>query len=116
MAVARLDPSRAQRALSLEIDAPAVFAGRLTSVGAIEAPLTGVQLYIQWGYAVLEWDPAKERTNRAKHGVAFADATEVFEDARAITQAVLDFARVRSRPNHLGPQSNAVRVEGVEDG
>ena len=36
---------------------------------------------------MFEWDPEKERTNQAKHGVAFADATEVFEDARAITQA-----------------------------
>jgi uncharacterized DUF497 family protein len=32
-----------------------------------------------------EWDPDKERSNRSKHGVRFADAVAVFEDDRAIT-------------------------------
>ena len=32
-----------------------------------------------------QWDPAKARANRAKHGVDFADAVGVFEDSRAIT-------------------------------
>lgn len=32
-----------------------------------------------------EWDPDKERTNRSKHGVRFADAVGVFEDDQAVT-------------------------------
>jgi len=32
-----------------------------------------------------QWDPAKARANRAKHGVRFADAVGVFEDPRGIT-------------------------------
>ena len=31
-----------------------------------------------------EWDEAKARTNLAKHGVRFDEATTVFDDARAI--------------------------------
>ena len=27
-----------------------------------------------------EWDPAKERTNRRKHGVSFDEATSIFAD------------------------------------
>ena len=33
-----------------------------------------------------EWDPAKNRANRAKHGVDFADAVAVFEDDLALTR------------------------------
>jgi uncharacterized protein len=33
-----------------------------------------------------EWDPAKNRTNLAKHGVDFADAVAVFEDELAPTR------------------------------
>jgi hypothetical protein len=32
-----------------------------------------------------EWDEIKARTNLRKHGVAFADATVVFEDEHALT-------------------------------
>lgn len=32
-----------------------------------------------------EWDPAKEETNYAKHGVHFADAVGALEDERALT-------------------------------
>ena len=32
-----------------------------------------------------EWDPEKSRHNRAKHGVALADATAVLEDELAVT-------------------------------
>jgi hypothetical protein len=31
------------------------------------------------------WDPNKAQTNRRKHGVRFADAVAVFEDAYALT-------------------------------
>jgi uncharacterized protein len=31
-----------------------------------------------------EWDPAKARTNRRKHGVTFEDAMHVFEDPYAL--------------------------------
>jgi uncharacterized protein len=32
-----------------------------------------------------QWDSAKARANRAKHGISFADAVGVFEDPRAST-------------------------------
>ena len=32
-----------------------------------------------------QWDPAKARGNRAKHGISFADEVGVFEDPRAVT-------------------------------
>jgi uncharacterized protein len=32
-----------------------------------------------------EWDPAKARTNRHKHGIDFADAATVFSDDYALT-------------------------------
>jgi hypothetical protein len=33
-----------------------------------------------------EWDPEKERSNCAKHGVHFADAVAALEDERALTE------------------------------
>lgn len=32
-----------------------------------------------------EWDPSKEESNRAKHGVSFKEATEVFGDPLSLT-------------------------------
>lgn len=32
-----------------------------------------------------QWDPAKARANRQKHGVAFADVVGAFEDPAALT-------------------------------
>jgi len=34
---------------------------------------------------MFEWDQDKDRKNRAKHGVAFADTFAVFEDPNALT-------------------------------
>lgn len=34
-----------------------------------------------------EWDPRKAKLNARKHGVQFADAVAVLEDARALTMA-----------------------------
>ena len=33
----------------------------------------------------LEWDPNKERVNRVKHGIQFADAVSALEDENALT-------------------------------
>ena len=33
----------------------------------------------------LEWDPNKERLNRVKHGIQFADAVGALEDENALT-------------------------------
>jgi hypothetical protein len=33
----------------------------------------------------VEWDPAKARSNSAKHGISFSDAKSVFYDEFAIT-------------------------------
>jgi uncharacterized protein len=35
--------------------------------------------------AVFEWDPRKAASNFRKHGIRFADAVSVLEDANAIT-------------------------------
>jgi uncharacterized DUF497 family protein len=32
-----------------------------------------------------EWDEAKDKTNRTKHGISFAEAKTVFGDPRSIT-------------------------------
>ena len=32
-----------------------------------------------------KWDPAKERSNRTKHGIGFEHAATVFRDPRALT-------------------------------
>ena len=33
---------------------------------------------------VFDWDPKKDKTNRKKHGVSFADAAACFYDANAL--------------------------------
>ncbi len=35
---------------------------------------------------MFEWDPNKDRLNRRKHGIAFADTFAVFEDPNALTR------------------------------
>ena len=35
---------------------------------------------------MFEWDRNKDRLNRRKHGIAFADTFAVFEDPRALTR------------------------------
>lgn len=34
---------------------------------------------------IFEWDPTKDRSNRAKHGVGFRQATAVFRDPLAVS-------------------------------
>ncbi len=34
---------------------------------------------------VFEWDPAKDRSNQAKHGVGFRQATPAFRDPLAVS-------------------------------
>jgi|SRR6185295_11156212 len=34
---------------------------------------------------IFEWDPTKDRSNRAKHGVGFRQATPVFRDPLAVS-------------------------------
>jgi len=46
-----------------------------------------IHIVYDMGY---EWDKAKERSNRAKHGVSFADATFVFNDELALTKEDMD--------------------------
>lgn len=42
------------------------------------------------GEPTFEWDPAKDRVNRAKHGVAFALAQYAFFDPRRLIAEDLD--------------------------
>ena len=39
-----------------------------------------------------EWDPAKARSNLAKHGISFSDAETVFDDEFAISISDLGLA------------------------
>lgn len=33
-----------------------------------------------------DWDPAKAAANKAKHGISFLDATEIFEDPNCLVE------------------------------
>jgi len=48
-------------------------------------PLASVHKCTYHRTVAYEWDPAKARRNLLKHGVDFADAVGVFEDACALT-------------------------------
>ena len=44
-----------------------------------------------------EWDPEKARANEAKHGVTFAEATEIFADSLSSTVADPDHSEHEDR-------------------
>ncbi|HEY7389038.1 MAG TPA: BrnT family toxin [Bryobacteraceae bacterium] len=44
-----------------------------------------------------EWDEAKDRANRAKHGVSFAQAQEAFFDPRRVIAEDLDHSGTEQR-------------------
>ncbi len=44
-----------------------------------------------------EWDPAKDRANRAKHGVSVKDAQHAFLDARRVIAEDLDHSENERR-------------------
>ena len=49
-----------------------------------------------------EWDPAKSRENRRKHGVEFETATLVFEDPVILSRKDLLYRGEEQRFNALG--------------
>jgi uncharacterized protein len=49
-----------------------------------------------------EWDPRKERTNRRKHGVSFAEARTVFDDHFARIFEDIDHSKVEDREIIVG--------------
>lgn len=49
------------------------------------------------GEPTFEWDPAKDRANRAKHGVAFALAQYAFFDPRRVIAEDLDHSAEEPR-------------------
>jgi uncharacterized DUF497 family protein len=49
-----------------------------------------------------EWDERKARSNLAKHGVSFADASTVFGDARSLTIPDPAHSQVEERAIVLG--------------
>jgi uncharacterized DUF497 family protein len=57
-----------------------------------------------------EWDPAKARANRRKHGVDFADAAVALEDQNALTVEDNAYGERRYRTLALGPQMNVLLV------
>ncbi|HWI37254.1 MAG TPA: BrnT family toxin [Burkholderiales bacterium] len=52
------------------------------------------------------WDPAKERRNRRRHGVAFQEATGVFSDALATTISDPDHSMGEERFVTIGQSSS----------
>ena len=44
-----------------------------------------------------EWDPEKARANEVKHGVTFAEATEIFADSLSSTVADPDHSEFEER-------------------
>ena len=49
-----------------------------------------------------EWDPAKARANRTKHGVSFEEAATVFRDPRMLTLYDGDHSEQEERWTTLG--------------
>lgn len=49
-----------------------------------------------------DWDPAKARSNLAKHGVSFEDAMEVFSDPLSLTRLDLESSAYEQRWITLG--------------
>lgn len=58
---------------------------------------------------LFEWDPEKERRNRRKHGVSFAEAASVFLDPMALTFDDPDHSSDEDREITIGV-SNRQRV------
>jgi len=52
-----------------------------------------------------DWDSRKERTNRLKHGVSFAEARTVFDDRLAKIFQDSDHSEVESREIIIGHSS-----------
>jgi uncharacterized DUF497 family protein len=52
--------------------------------------------------ATFEWDPAKDETNRRKHGVAFSEAISAFMDTLSVTIPDPDHSTGESRFILLG--------------
>lgn len=52
--------------------------------------------------ATFEWDPAKEKVNRRKHGVAFRDAISAFMDPLSVTIPDPDHSMIEERLLLLG--------------
>lgn len=55
---------------------------------ALNLPAQFLDICIYYTYILpveAEWDPAKARSNLAKHGIGFADADSVFDDPFAIS-------------------------------
>jgi uncharacterized DUF497 family protein len=61
--------------------------------------LLGDQFLMEYNF---QWDPAKARSNREKHGVAFEEAATVFRDPRALTVYDPDHSESEDRWVTLG--------------
>lgn len=58
---------------------------RAKSAVLVFVPLTRCTIVHTIHFVDFEWDPKKDASNFAKHGIRFADAVSVFEDDAAIT-------------------------------
>ena len=60
------------------------------------------------------WDPAKARSNLAKHGVDFADAAVALEDENALTILDDDQSEVRFKTLARSPESSILFIVHAE--
>ena len=60
------------------------------------------------------WDPAKARSNLAKHGVDFADAAVALEDENALTILDEDHVEVRFKTLARSPESQVLMIVHAE--
>jgi uncharacterized DUF497 family protein len=65
-------------------------------------PPVGSSVGIQSGSVIYEWDAAKAKSNRKKHGVSFEQATAVFLDPFAATYPDPDHSAAEHREITLG--------------
>lgn len=57
---------------------------------------------------MFEWDPAKAKSNEAKHGVSFEQAETIFEDPMAITYPDPDHSNTEEREITIGKAEDQI--------
>jgi uncharacterized DUF497 family protein len=63
---------------------------------------------------VVVWDPAKARTNFAKHGVDFADAAVALEDENALTISDTAHRQYRFKTLAMSPDAKVLLIVHAE--
>ena len=67
-------------------------ASNIAAIDNVE-PFLDICIFYTYLFSVeVEWDPAKARSNLAKHGISFADADTIFDDEFAISKPDIGLA------------------------